>query len=206
MPDVPYSTDPGSVIRFLERIPGSGVPEKVTLKYLPSVGFKSTNHRPIIRFLKTLGFLDTTGVPTQVWRDYRNKKNGPTVLAAAIRQAYSDLFNVYPDAERQDTEAIHNFFASNSDLAEGTLLLAVRLFGALCAKADFGTELALPEPAAPEAPQTGAQTPPLPIAPTPAGQPSVNINIELHLPPTDDASVYDKLFAAMKKHLFPDAE
>jgi hypothetical protein len=33
--------------------------------------------------------------------------------------------------------------------------------------------------------------------------PTVTINIELSLPATDDATVYENLFAAMKKHLFP---
>jgi hypothetical protein len=35
--------------------------------------------------------------------------------------------------------------------------------------------------------------------------PDVTINISLQMAATNDAAIYDKFFAAMKKHLFPDA-
>jgi hypothetical protein len=34
--------------------------------------------------------------------------------------------------------------------------------------------------------------------------PEVTINITLQIAPTNDATIYDKFFASMKKHLFPD--
>lgn len=37
---------------------------------------------------------------------------------------------------------------------------------------------------------------------TALGAPTININIQLQLPATEDAAIYDKLFAALKKHLF----
>ena len=36
---------------------------------------------------------------------------------------------------------------------------------------------------------------------TPPGGLTVNINLQLQLPATDDASVYDNLFSALRKHL-----
>jgi hypothetical protein len=33
-------------------------------------------------------------------------------------------------------------------------------------------------------------------------RPAININIQLQLPATEDGTIYDKLFAALKKHLF----
>lgn len=36
--------------------------------------------------------------------------------------------------------------------------------------------------------------------------PSIAINIQLHLPATDDPAVYNNLFSALKEHLFPDGD
>jgi hypothetical protein len=52
--DFPYMTNPASLRRFLEKVQSLGVPTKVTIPYLQSLGFKSTNDRPIIPALKFL--------------------------------------------------------------------------------------------------------------------------------------------------------
>jgi len=195
MPEFPYTPNPPNVARFLDLIQQSGVPGKVTTAYLESVGFKSKNDRYLIPVLKGIGFLDSSGAPTDNWKAYRDKGNARAVMAGALRSAYSELFQTYPDGYRKDDEALHNYFASRTDLAKATLERVVRTFKVLCQKADF--EAAPPGTAPGPTPITG------PPATVPASSaPVVNINIQLQLPPTDDESVYEKLFAAMKKHLF----
>ena len=202
--NIPYSPNPTSVPKFLDHIQEAGVPDKVTQQYLVSVGFRSKNHRPIIRILKALGFLNPSGGPTQTWKEYRNKAKAPVVLADAVRRGYPQLFQTYPDANRRDNEAIRNFFSTQSNLAEKTLALAVRTFKALCDKADFESAPEVHPGAEPPPPEPNHPAiPPVSVA---SSAPSININVELHLPPTDDASVYDKLFEAMRKHLFSDGD
>lgn len=104
--DFPYLTNPASLRKFLEKIRTVGVPEKVTIAYLASLGFKSANDRPIIAALKLLGFADGSGVPTETWQRYRPRETAGAVLAQAIRTTYSELFSIYPDAERKDNEAL----------------------------------------------------------------------------------------------------
>jgi hypothetical protein len=195
-----YTPNPASIGRFLDHVQDSGVPAKVTTKHLESVGFKSKNDRNLIGVLKSIGFLDGNGAPTDTWKAYKDKGKARRVLADALRTAYSELFSIYPDAYRKDDEALYNYFASKTGLAKATVELVVRTFKTVCERADFEG-----------APPGVATTPPTKAPPTPAiaeikggvpGAPSININIELHLPPTDDANVYEKLFAAMKKHLF----
>lgn len=52
-----------------------------------------------------------------------------------------------------------------------------------------GAEPPLPLPSLPSIPQTGTLTP------------QIAINIQLHLPETDNAEVYEKLFKALREHL-----
>jgi hypothetical protein len=57
----------------------------VTNKYIESLGLKSTNDRYLVAFLKDLNFLNSDGVPTEVWHSYRHTGEAKRVMASAIR-------------------------------------------------------------------------------------------------------------------------
>lgn len=214
--DLPFTASAPSLIRFLSHMQTSGVPTKLDRTYLKSVGFKSGNDNYIIGVLKRLGFVSATGVPETRWRSYRDKNIAPKLLAKGITEAYDDLFAIYPDAYRKDEEALRNWVRSVTEYDEVKVGQAVKTFQALAGLADFESLPAGANPGAPVAAEPSVSvahvsTPLVPdgvpaTTPNPgAGVPSFNINIELHLPSTADAETYDKFFAAMKKHLFPDA-
>ena len=108
-----YTTNPAKVKQFLETIQTAGVPDKITIKTLESLGFKSTNDRPIVGIMKAVGFVSASGEPTKRWQQYRNKQTAGTALAAGIREHYNELFKTYPDAHQRDNEALRNFFTHN---------------------------------------------------------------------------------------------
>jgi hypothetical protein len=107
-------------------------------------------------------------------------------------------FSTYPDAHRKDNEALIAFVRSKTDYPEKTQRLAVRTFKVLCEFGDFD--------------QTGTETETKPreekqerkperkVTPE-AGTIGLTVNIQLQLPPSVDGEIYDKLFAAMAKHL-----
>jgi hypothetical protein len=209
MADFPYSPHAAKLKQFLDHVQKAGVPEKVTQKYLEKVGFKSTNDRYILGILKFLGFVDATGMPTKTWTDYRNRQTAGATLAAAMRSGYADLFKTYPDADRKDNEALRNYFSAHTKVAESTLGLIVTTFKALAALADFEAAPAArsdettEDVAAPARRRAAAVTrTDADARSTGLGAPTININIQLQLPATEDAAIYDKLFAALKKHLF----
>jgi len=205
MAEFPYTPKPSSLPVFLDKIQSIGVPDKVTLKYITSIGFKSSNDRYISGILKSLRFTDSSGVPMERWKAYRDKRRGPAELASAIREAYADLFAVYPDAYRKDDEALRNFFTSSTSVGEKAVSLMVSTFKTLCGLADFA-ETPRPSPV-PLVPTTDSQI-------SQAGAPeqlakavgvsqgiTINVNIQLTLPETKDSSVYDSIFESLKKHL-----
>ena len=79
-------------------------------------------------------------------------------------------------------------------------------FKTLCGLAAFDGEAPVELPVDQETPGARATTtPPATVIVTPPSMPpapAININIQLQLPATGDADVYEKLFAALKKHLF----
>lgn len=71
----PYTNVPGSLRNFLKGIPTRAVPDKVTQKYLASIGFKSSNERAIMGVLKTIKLLDTNGIPTDNYMRHGHNSN-----------------------------------------------------------------------------------------------------------------------------------
>ena len=206
MAEFPYTPRPSSLPDFLETIQSTGKPVKVTLKYIAALGFMSSNDRYISGILKSLGFTDPSGIPTERWQAYRDKKRASAELATAIREAYSGLFALYPDAYRKDNEALRNFFTSDATVGEKAVSYMVNTFKTLCELADFASA------SLPSAPPVSASKP---LAPAPGGAAAAkltetivtpqgvttNVNIQLTLPETKDSSIYDRFFESLKTHL-----
>jgi hypothetical protein len=205
-----------AIPRFLQIIRGAGVPPKVDGNYLKTVGFKNTNDGQLVPTFKSLGFLDSSGHPTEIYRKYKQAANdgAAQVLGSAIKTCYAGLFSLYADAHRKDDEAISNWIRANTDTGDATLRRALNTFKTLRDAASFDdTAAILAEVPAPVAAPNGSVAP-QPVNGVPAGQvhqvhtrmgPDVTINISLQIPATNDAAIYDKFFASMKEHLFPDA-
>lgn len=199
MAKAPYTPSPKNVKEFFKAIQGLGIPPKVNNAYLPTIGFKSSNDRYLVRLSKALGFIDTAGSPTTRWSDFKDKNKARKVMANAIKIAYADLYSTYPDAEKRDNETLENYFASTSGVATSVAKLMVQTFTNLCEFASFEA-VAVTEPT----PTPSVSTPEQVAEVTTGVKPvTININIQLQLPATEDATIYDSLFSALKKHLLP---
>ncbi len=198
MADYPYTPNYGNLKKLLTTIQSAGVPGKVTGRYLESLGFKSKNDRSMIAVLKFIAFIDASGSTTDYWTRYRNKAQATQILAEAVRSAYADLFTTYPDADRKDTEALRNYFSTHTTVGGVALNAIVKTFQTLCELGDFGATGAQPARQHGGASKSDTKLVDLPGV---GGPVTVNINIQLQMPPTDDATIYEKFFRAMKTHL-----
>ncbi|MHC4753609.1 MAG: DUF5343 domain-containing protein [Planctomycetota bacterium] len=206
MADYVYMTNPAKIGKFLKVIQKTGVPPKITTKYLEALGFKSTNDRPLVRIMKALGLASSAAEPTESWKRYRNKIEAPIVLAQGIRKHYADLFKMYPDANQKDNEALHNFFSTHTTVGTTTISFMIATFKALVGLADFQTRApaASSTPAAITSEETGEghdQTSKNFLQGQTKGVFAVNINIELALPENANGETFDAFFKSMKKHL-----
>lgn len=198
MAEFPYTPSPKNVTEFFNTIQSIGVPKtKVTVESIKSYGFSSSNDRYLIGVLKSLRFLSADNLPTERWQAYRTEA-GPT-MASGIKDAYSGLLETYEDAYKRDDNTLNSYFKANTKVGDRVVELMLKTFRNLCALADFGAisaEAVVPEPLKPPKEEAAR-------IPTVTTGLTVNINIQLTLPATDDESVYDKLFASLKRNLFP---
>jgi hypothetical protein len=198
--EFPYTPSPKNVPELLDKIQTIGMPKgKVNLNYLKSLGFKSSYDTYLPPVLKFLGFVNADGSPTSIWQQYGVKKQARSVMASAIKNAYSVLFHTYEDAYAQTNTALVDFFKARTGASDTDAGLLVQTFQNLCALADFEAapaEAPVSEPTVPLTTKEEAAR-----IPTVMTGLTVNINIQLTLPVTDDESVYDKLFASLKRNL-----
>lgn len=191
-----YIVNPAKLKNFLNKIQSIGVPDKFTRNDLVTLGFKSSNDRPIVPIMKDLGFISPDGVPTQRWRDYRVKEKAKRVLAEGILKHYANLYKTYPNAHLQDNQTLNDFFKGETDLGDKAISLMISTFNVLKELADFEAEKPAPEKEieAERGVTEGEKLPTLEI-------PSIHIDIQIHLSPEAKLEQIDKIFESMAKHL-----
>lgn len=199
MSNIPYTVWPKKISKYLKKIEETSVPETVDSNWLRQCGFASGNDRYILRVFHFIGFVDSSKHPTELWQKYKSPKDAPAVLAQGIKEGYSELFGIYPDAFQKDQDTLYAFFSSKTGKAKSTVNYMVSTFLNLCALADFGKIVKQIEaPAVTQAPTISVLEKPVSVKGLLS---EIHINIQLQLPPSTDPSVYDNLFKSMKKYL-----
>lgn len=198
----------GQLPQVFERIKQGQAPDKFTTQHLKDIGFTSTNHRAIIPLLKTLGFLTSEGTPTQRYHDYRNNALSKKILGKALKEAYSDIFKISSKPTENDKELIQGKFKSTHNTSDRNAELMTKTFFAILDLADIDSE---PEEIKP--PKEVEAKPSVEIAKAKEEKekgssskenkltPSLNYNIQIHLPATKDIEVYNSIFKSLKEHL-----
>lgn len=220
MSEYPYTFAAGRLKSFIESIPSTGVPTKLTTKELNARGYRSSNDRTIIAVLKAVRLIDDQATPTDGWVAYRDRQRGKLRLADLIRQTYSALYAVYPDAHTQPDSSLRNFMGSHSRTGERTVQAMVATFRTLCSLADFEqNEQDAAQDGPPFTDSTVSPTSVLASAKTgqnlisnsPTAMPGsyvsvsnpvpIQVNVQINLPDTDDEQRIDMMLRSVARHL-----
>lgn len=198
MTDFPYVLVPGKIQKLFAEIRSRGRPGKVNVKWLEAAGFKSKNDRPLKGLLEGLGYVGHDGTPTPGYGELKGSESQRAAsIAAALRRAYGDLLNDMPDAPSRSNKDLSDYFSAKTGAGDRAVGAMVGTFKALCQLADFGAEVEPEE----EQPTDRKKEAPRKVIREPAGAIRLSVNISLALPATDNADIYDKIFAAVAKHL-----
>ncbi len=201
MTDFPYVLVPGKIQKLFSEIRSRGRPTKLHVKWLEAAGFKSKNDRPLKGLLEGLGYLGHDGTPAPSYGELKGSESQRAAsIAVAIRRAYGDLLEDMPDASGRSNKELSDYFSAKTGTGDRAVGGMVGTFKALCQLADFGAAIAEEKeeeepPAEPEKKRRGK------AAKESAAAIKLSVNLSLELPATENADVYDKIFAAVAKHL-----
>lgn len=198
---LPYVPSHGQVTKVLEKIRSASTPTRFTQDFLATkLDMKGGHARPVIPFLKRTGFLGSDGVPTELYKRYRNSASSGAAAAEALQIGYSPLYEINEyvhDAKDQELRGLI-IQVTGSEPDSRVVQSIAGSFKALRAMADFsGAEMPSGEPeeaAGPEREQ------PLTV-PSSLGQLNLGYTINLHLPATSDVAVFNAIFKSLREHL-----
>lgn len=208
--EYPYSTSTGSIIKILEKIQNVGQPSKVDKKWFSSIGFSKTSEQRMIAVLKFIGFAEADGSPTNLWTQYRSKLNGKKILGQAIKNAYQELFEIYPNANELGKDELTHFFSTRTTAGSLALSHTVNTFKNMAEFADFESVDIKEEKKPKSVLKQEEDDPQVETANDENGDSlvrkiqtknGVTVNINIQLTETTDERVFDKFFESMKKHL-----
>jgi len=199
-----YTQKPSAIPAYFDAILNAEAPDRFTSKFLANLEFKSTNDRTFIAILKELGFLDADGVPQQRYFEFHDRTQSEKILAQAVREAYSDLFNVNKDANRLSADEVNNKLRTlyTGSKKNEVVRKIANQFVALCAYADFSgptkqtieKQEVKPSESKVEQKETIKERASVSLG-------GLQYHINIVLPESRDQAVYDAIFKSLKDHL-----
>ena len=208
--EVPYMPSVTNLSKILDAIQRAGAPEAFGLDFLKDLGFTSSNDRAVIKLLKFLGFLETSGKPTTAYKEFMDQNRAKAVLAVRLRKAYDDLFLSDKEAQSQSVGKLKGWFKTKTGAGDAVAEKMATTFKSLTTYADFSQAGTVVEPslAVPSTPQIGPEA--LGDVVIPKGDktqaaipPGLGFvyRIEIHLPDTTNIETYRSIFRAIREEL-----
>jgi len=109
MSNVPYVNSTGKLRELLEKIKEAQTPTTFTHDFL-NTKF-GISERAMIPLLKRLEFLDQNGVPTQIYKDFRNPNQTKNIMAKAIKIGFQDLYAMNEYVESLNDKKLQDLIA-----------------------------------------------------------------------------------------------
>ncbi len=200
-PKFPYSTKPNSLRKFLELVPQKPKPPKVNADTLRAWELRDTNDRTIIRVLKALGFVSSNNTPTQRYTEFMTPGTGPGVLAEAIKEVWPPLFNHSHEPHKEEEAKLRNYFNIHSGGTHHTIGFQMQTFKAACDHADFSVG-SQPRGSTATRTITKQTTRTTNGGSSSSGEPTIHIDLHIHLPENKSRRDYECIFEDIARHIF----
>ena len=199
MTDYPYMMSNNKIAPIIEKIQQAARPQKFTQEFLRSLGFQSTNDRAFISLFKKLGFLADDGTPTALYDQLKDATSAKYILAAQIKELYSELYAINTEIHRASEADIKGAISRVTGKDADGVGRIYNTFKALCGFADFNQTVQTAPSAKEENGKDDTKT--SDNAPTVLRPSEFHYNIQIHLPATNDISVYNAIFKSLKENL-----
>jgi hypothetical protein len=202
----PFMNGYGTATKILNKMKEAQTPDRYTQDFLSTkLGFPGGTAKPFIALAKRIGFLESDGRPTDIYKSFRNPSQSKAAMAAALKKGYSQLYERNEYAHDLDKKKLEGLVVEITGLEQGhaTVRAIVGTFEALKGFADFTK----PEPKAvdeTEEKSTKKKSASTQNSDSESGddlQLNLAYTINLVLPKTDDVAVFNAIFKSLRENL-----
>jgi hypothetical protein len=196
--DLFYLASYKNVDKLFEKIEAAKAPEAFTNAFLTdTIGLSSSSDRSLINMLKKMGFLDSSGRPTDTYGLLKNKKHAKAAIADGLRKVYAPLFEANEKANELPIEELKGLVAQVTGSDKTIVGQIAYTFNAIAKSADFSQTAATPE--SKKSGEKGSETPPVPPLPSTGLRTDFHFNIQVHLPANGTEETYLNIFNALRR-------
>lgn len=214
MPEnLPYSTSVGTLEKILEKIRTASVPERFTQDFVNTkLAMKGGTATSCIPFLKKMGFVESNGSPTDLYKEYRNPKKSRIALGKAFKQLYARLYEMNEYVHDADDAEVLGLIVecAGSEKKAVATKYTLATFNMLRKHADFEVDLDVEWDKEEQDKEIDSKPAidnkshfPVASSQVPYQQKGINLSytINLNLPATKDIEVFNAIFKSLKQHL-----
>src|ERR1043166_1673562 len=201
---LPYVTAPGNVEKALLAIKAAATPESVTQDFVKTIlKIKGGSGNQVASFLKKVGFANSDGTPTDIYKRFRNSSTSGAAAFDAMKVGFGSLKQRNEYWYKLDDNDLRGLIVEETGLADDAQVVGMILacIKALKKFADFSASATPPRPVVEER----ATLPHLPQLPPQNSGHTVGLRlgytINLNLPATSDVAVFNAIFKSLKENL-----
>lgn len=202
---LPYVPSYGNITKALNKIKAASTPPRFTQDFLATtLDMPGGSPKPVISFLKRTGFLGSDGVPTELYKRFRNSAQSGSAAADALRTGYKPLYDINEYVHNAKDPDVRGLIVQVTGSEEDSKLVQTiaASFKALKAFANF-------DAAAGDADESGGAPPDTGDGGDGGGNHAgvlpggINLGytINLHLPATSEVAVFNAIFKSLREHL-----
>lgn len=201
--DIPYMPSVGNLPKILDKIRSAQTPPRFSYDFLRSnLGFSSSNDRPVIKVLKTLGFLTADSRPTPRYNEFRAQQGKSAALAQGLREGWADIFLSDQNAHQRSSTELIEIFKNATGKSESVAKKMATTFRALADQADFrGAAQPSISKDVDDDERDSAEEQTAASEVMGRGGLSLHTDVHVHLPATSDVAVYTAIFRALREEL-----
>lgn len=206
MSTLPYITAPGNIEKALKGIRAASTPERVSQDFVKTIlKISGGSGSQVTSFLKKIGFADSDGTPTSIYKKFRNSATSGTAGFEALKIGYAPLYKRNEYMHQLSDDELKGLVIEETGSAEDSNVpqLVVAAITALKGFADFEAE----EPSDQtverltlQVPETNSQLPPQQHQDSGVGL-NLSYTINLNLPATSDIAVFNAIFKSLRENL-----
>jgi len=202
----PFMNGYGTAIKILNKMKEAQTPDRFTQDFLSTkLGFPGGTAKPFISLAKRIGFLESDGRPTDLYKSFRNPAQSKAAMAAALKKGYVQIYERNEYAHDLDKKKLDGLVVEITGLGQGhaTVRAIVGTFEALKGFADFNK----PELKSAEDPKDKTERKSAINTKTEANDDGDDLKINLAytinlvLPKTDDVAVFNAIFKSLRENL-----
>ncbi len=208
---LPFLNSTGLIAKILDKIIEAQTPDRYTQDFQSTVlGYGSGSARPFIPLLKRIGFLNSDGSPTELYKEFRNENNRDAAMLKAIKTGYAPLYksNEYAHKLPKDKLRNHVIQVTGFNKDSSSITGIVGTFEALKSYIKSDTSVIQKsqndnEETTEPGLSTETRVPtssPLPVASSNRGM-NLSYTINLNLPSSKDPEVFNAIFKSLKENL-----